>query len=77
MSNKLHTYNYATWKFKLKHLLIAKELYGYIDGSIEAPNGSAEAAVKSAKKVTPFFEFHVDVLKSLQNTPLDVKLGRA
>jgi len=29
IENKLMSKNYSTWKFKLKHLLIAKELWGY------------------------------------------------
>ena len=32
--DKLTSDNYSVWKFKLKHLLIARELYGYVDGTI-------------------------------------------
>lgn len=46
--DKLSATNYSTWKFKLKHLLIAKELFGYCDGSTEEPAGDATAAVKKA-----------------------------
>jgi len=46
IENKLMSKNYSTWKFKLKHLLIAKELWGYFDifdGSITEPEESASA----------------------------------
>jgi len=46
--NKLTSNNYATWKFKLKHLLIAKELFGYCDGSMKEPTTS-ETAKKAFK----------------------------
>jgi len=40
--DKLLSKNYSTWKFKLKHLLIAKELWGYVD----EPEESATAQTK-------------------------------
>jgi len=46
--DKLTANNYATWKFKLKRLLIAKELFGYCDGSIKEPT-TGEAAKKAFK----------------------------
>lgn len=46
--DKLSNSNYTTWKFKLKHLLIAKELFGYIDGTTVAPASTADGAVKAA-----------------------------
>jgi len=46
--DKLTANNYATWKFKLKHLLIAKELFGHCDGSMEEPT-TGEAAKKAFK----------------------------
>ncbi|XP_067932724.1 receptor-type tyrosine-protein phosphatase T-like [Watersipora subatra] len=39
--------NYATWKFKIKHQLIAKELFGYIDETTVAPASTADGAVKA------------------------------
>jgi len=45
---KLTANNYATWKFKLKHLLIAKELFGHCDGSMEEPT-TGETAKKAFK----------------------------
>jgi len=44
--DKLSSKNYSTWKFKLKHLLIAKELWGYVDGSIIEPEESASVQTK-------------------------------
>ena len=46
--DKLTNKNYSTWKFKLKHYLIAKELWDYIYGTTPEPAESADAAVKSA-----------------------------
>jgi len=55
--DKLGSHNYSTWKFKLKHLLIAKELFGYVDGTIEQPDEGAAAAAKAdyAKKSSKAF----------------------
>ena len=54
--DKLTSDNYSVWKFKLKHLLIAKELYGYVDGTITLA-GDANATVKAdfAKKSSKAF----------------------
>lgn len=49
--DKLSAANYPTWKFKLKHLLVAKELFGYCDESTEEPDVDATAAVKKAYKL--------------------------
>ena len=43
---KLTKENYPTWKFKAKHLLTAKGLFGYVDGSETAPGSSASADEK-------------------------------
>ena len=43
---KLTKDNYPTWKFKAKHLLTAKGLFGYVDGSETAPGSSASADEK-------------------------------
>lgn len=40
---KLTKDNYPTKKFKAKHLLTAKGLFGYVDGSETAPGSSASA----------------------------------
>ena len=45
--DKLNSSNYTTWKFKFKHYLTARDLYGYVDGTTTAPAGDAEAAVKA------------------------------
>lgn len=33
--------DYSTWKFELKHLLIATHIFGYIDSTNKAPDDSA------------------------------------
>ena len=48
--DQLNSKNYTTWKFKLKHLLIAKDLWEYVDGSIVEPEATAEAAAKADYK---------------------------
>lgn len=48
MVDKLTSTNYSTWKFKLKHLLIAKDLYDYCDGTIAEPADGANEDVKKA-----------------------------
>ena len=48
--DKLSAQNYATWKFKLKHFLIAKELFGYVDGSTTLAQGANEAAKEEYNK---------------------------
>ena len=45
---KLTTTNYPTWKFKLKNLLIAKELFEFCDGTAEEPGSSESATAKKA-----------------------------
>ena len=42
--DKLNSKNYSTWKFKLTHYLIAKDLWGVVDGSETEPT---EATVKA------------------------------
>jgi hypothetical protein len=46
--DKLTADNYPTWKFQMKHLLLAKGLFKYVDGSEDAPaeTASAEAISK-------------------------------
>ena len=45
--DKLTPDNYATWKFQMKHLLLAKGLYRYVDGTEAAPEAEAAADVKA------------------------------
>ena len=40
--------NFDTWKFKVKHLLIGKELWDYVDGTKVKPDDTADAAAKAA-----------------------------
>lgn len=41
--------NYSAWKFKLKHVLIAKDYFGYVDGSTVLA-GDADDPTKTAYK---------------------------
>ena len=41
--DRLSGKNYATWKFKLKHLLVSKGVWGHVDGSEVEPASSASA----------------------------------
>ena len=45
--DKLTSSNYSTWKFKFKHYLIARDLFGYVDGSTTEPIESADPDVKA------------------------------
>ena len=44
--DKLSGTNWATWKFQMKHLLLAKELWGVVSGS-ETLDEGADADVRS------------------------------
>ena len=42
--DKLHSSNWSTWKFQMRHLLLTKGLWGYVDGTEvlrEDPNEEA------------------------------------
>lgn len=45
---KLDINNYATWKFQMKHLLIAHDYYGIINGTDTQPGSSASADNRAA-----------------------------
>ena len=47
---KLQCDNYTTWKFKLKHYLIAKNLVGSVDNTVTAP--ADEASAKDKQRMT-------------------------
>ena len=47
--DKLTSRNYSTWKYKLKYLLIAKELWGLVDGTTEEPTEAADKAAYQKK----------------------------
>ena len=42
---KLNGKNWNTWKFQIRHLLLAKELWGYVDGT-EVLNDTASEQLK-------------------------------
>ena len=39
--------NWSTWKFQIKHLLLAKDLWGLVDGTEPMPTEEASAAAKA------------------------------
>ena len=40
--DRLDSTNWMTWKFQVRHLLLAKGLWGYVDGSEVLPEGANE-----------------------------------
>ena len=49
--DKLDDSNWSTWKFQMRHLLLAKELWKYVDGSeVLAEDASAEARTTFRQK---------------------------
>ena len=44
--DKLDGSNWTTWKFQIRHLLLAKGLWGHVDGSAAAPVGEGEDVQK-------------------------------
>lgn len=47
--DKLTESNWPTWKFQMKHLLIAKEVWEHVDGSVQPP-GARARHVKAQQK---------------------------
>jgi hypothetical protein len=48
---KLDGSNWSTWKFQMKHLLMAKEVWGHVDGTLVRPADGANAQAKFDKDV--------------------------
>jgi len=49
--DKLDGNNYATWKFQMKHLLLAKDLWEHVEGTAEIGNdANAQARAEFAQK---------------------------
>ena len=44
MIDKLDSSNWITWKFQMRHLLVAKGLWKYVDGSETLREDTTEAA---------------------------------
>jgi len=42
--DKLNESNWSTWKFQMRHLLTAKEVWEHVDGSAQPPGKGADAA---------------------------------
>ena len=47
---KLDSSNWMTWKFQMKHLLLAKELWGFIDGTEVIREGATAVAQTEHQK---------------------------
>ena len=43
---KLDGSNWTTWKFQIRHLLLAKGLWEHVEGTSTAPEGDGDEAVK-------------------------------
>ena len=39
--------NWSTWKFQMKHLLLVKDRWGFVDGTEPVPTEEATAEVKA------------------------------
>lgn len=46
---KLDESNWSTWKFQMKHLLMAKEVWGHVDGTVVQPENDPAAQASFAK----------------------------
>ena len=47
--DKLDGSNWPTWKFQMKHLLIAKEVWEHVDGTVQPPGEDEAALARHAK----------------------------
>ena len=65
--DKLESSNWATWKFQMRHLLLAKELWGHVDGT-EVLRDGVTAAVRAEfqKKSQKAFSSIVMAISSSQ-----------
>jgi hypothetical protein len=65
--DKLESANWMTWKFQMKHLLLAEELWGFIDGTEVLPNTpTAEQEAEFKKKAQKAFSTIVMLISSPQ-----------
>ena len=65
--DKLDGGNWSTWKFQMKHLLLAKGLWGFVDGSeVLAESSSGETAAQFRSKSQRAFSTIVLAIKSSQ-----------
>ena len=65
--DKLTGKKYSTWKFKIKHWLIAKELWGLIERLTTEPASKADEAVKAAYVKKPSQAMSIAVLSVSDN----------
>ena len=65
--DKLDGSNWTTWKFQMKHLLLAKGLWGVVDGTEElAENAAAERRAEFQKKSQKAFSTIVLAITAAQ-----------
>ena len=65
--DKLDSSNWITWKFQIKHLLLAKDLWGIVDGTeVLAENASAQQRTDFNKKSQKAFSTIVMSISSSQ-----------
>ena len=48
--DKLNDSNWSTWKFQMRHLLLAKDLWKFVDGSEELAEATVNARTEFRKK---------------------------
>ena len=48
--DKLDGSNWTTWKFQMRHLLLAKGLWGLVDGTDELDEGASDVATREFRQ---------------------------
>ena len=65
--DKLDSCNWTTWKFQMRHLLLAKGLWGYVDGTEQLPeNANAQTRAEFQKKSQGAFSVIVMAISTPQ-----------
>ena len=76
--DKLDGTNWTTWKFQMKHLLLAKELWGIVDGTeILAEDAGADARAAFGRRSQKAFSVIVLAINSSQLAVSSHVLGDA
>ena len=71
MIDKLDGSNWTTWKFQMKHLLLAKGLWGVVDGTEEpADDAAAEIHAEFRKKLQKAFSTILLAISASQLYPV-------
>ena len=65
--DKLDGSNWTTWKFQMRHLLLGKGLWGYMDGTqVLREDATAQVRVEIQKKLQRVFSTILMVISSSQ-----------